>query len=267
MKISSLGQDIRSFFFGSGKGNAPAQQTEVTVKTPEPAGDSISLTSSAKSGSPSTSSSAVKQTGSGTAAEKSIFSKKEKTPEKPKRENFSSDELYDSSLVEWQVAGVQQLIEKYPNAVVRGEVYHGCDLPPEVVFEKGIPEKGGQDFDLIRHQRQKDAQGNPSGSNSALRGSCADARTPAGFTGEGGWVYKLVPVGGGVDLNTALFGQTVQEGFGKANLMHGETEICIGSRQPAWRIAGCFQVGDFFESAQCYRLGKFIENPNYDPSR
>lgn len=261
MKISSLGQDIRSFFLGGGKAGAPAVKTESTAVQTD---DSLSLSDAAKK---SGSSKADKAAVSNSGAVKSAPVKKEQLPEKPRRENFSSDELYDSSLLEWQVAGMSQLREKYPNAAVGGEVYHGCDLPPEIVFEKGIPEKGGQDFDIIRHQRQTDINGNPSPGNSALRGSCADARTPAGFTGEGGWVYKLVPVGGGIDLNTALYGRPLTETLGNGNLMHGETEICIASRQPAYRIVGCFHVGDYFDSAQAYKLGKFIENPNYDPSR
>ena len=172
-----------------------------------------------------------------------------------------------TQMLQWQRQEMNKLREQNPHAFCGGAVFHGTDLPPDQVLLSGIPATGGQDFDLEEHQRQFIEAGAPKQEQSALRGSCMLPDTPAGFAGEGGWVYKIYPVGGGIDVNSALGPKTVDLASGtlEGSIMPGENEIAFASYQPPCQIEGYFQVGSFSESFGKYRLGKFIPNPNFQP--
>ncbi len=107
----------------------------------------------------------------------------------------------------------------------------------------------------------------PPEKRSALRGSSLNAVVPAGFAGTGGYVYRLLPVGGGVDVNAALGPLRVNPVTGSllGSLVPAETEIAIGSEQPACQIEGYFVVGAWNETSGRYRLGVFVPNPSYRP--
>ena len=184
---------------------------------------------------------------------------------KPQRKDYDSDEAYDKSLCEWQTLNMEDLKEENPGAVTGGIVYYGSTLPPEVVFKQGIPEKGGDDFDLARHQREIDKDGNHNPSNSGLRGCCVDAQVPAKFAEEGNYVYKLRPLGGAVCLDTALFGFSQFDAVTKGNIMPGEAEICMGSRQPGYQIEGAYKVGKYYDLMDAHKLEDFKKNPDFAP--
>ncbi|MCE1248047.1 MAG: hypothetical protein LWY06_15505 [Firmicutes bacterium] len=189
-------------------------------------------------------------------------------PERPMRENFASDAEFDSAYCDYQTANMKNLIKEYPNAVVYSSVCYGCNIPPEEVFKNGIPAKGGSDFDVIRHQREVDKDGKYDAANSALRGSCDNAMVPAKFAGKGGFVYKLKPLGGAIDVEAAICRPrhlnpvTLQY---EGNMFSGEQEISIGSRQPACQIEGYYEVGEYNETHDAHKLGKFVPNPDYKP--
>lgn len=163
-----------------------------------------------------------------------------------------------------QTEQMRLLRRRYPHAAMVGPVYHGTDRPPEEVFKTGLPSTGGESFDLAVHQRQFSGKDAPS---SAMRGSCINAMVPAGFAGTGSYVYRLIPVGGGVEVNTALGPRRFDlESFRhEGTIMPGEQEIAIGSEQPACQIEGYQQVGAYHESSGLYRLGPFVPNPNFKP--
>jgi hypothetical protein len=172
-----------------------------------------------------------------------------------------------TQMLQWQRQEMQKLREQNPHAFCASALFHGTDLPPDQVLLSGIPATGGRDFDLEEHQRQFLEAGAPKQEQSALRGSCLLPDTPAGFAGEGGWVYKLYPVGGGIDVNSALGPKTVDltSGTLEGSIMPAENEIAFASYQPACQIEGYFQVGSYSESFGKYRLGKFVPNPNFRP--
>lgn len=170
-------------------------------------------------------------------------------------------------LLQWQRQEMKKLKAEHGNAYCGGAVFHGTGLPPEKVLLDGIPATGGRDFDLMEHQRQFVQLGEPKEEQSALRGSCLSASTPAGFAGEGGWVYKLYPVGGGIDVNAALGPKKVDlaKGCLQGSIMPGETEIAFASYQPSCQIEGYYQVGSYSETHGHYRLSKFVPNPHFAP--
>jgi hypothetical protein len=170
-------------------------------------------------------------------------------------------------VLHWQRQQMNKLKAEHPGAFCGGAVFHGTNLPPDQVLRNGIPATGGRDFDLMEHQRQFIQAGETREEQSALRGSCLMASTPAGFAGEGGWVYKLYPVGGGIDVNTALGPKVVDiaKGTLEGSIMPGETEVAFASYQPSCQIEGYFQVGSYSEAHGQYRLGKFVPNPHFAP--
>jgi len=172
-----------------------------------------------------------------------------------------------SQTLHWQRQEMYKLRQQHPHAYCGGAVFHGTDLAPDLVLREGIPATGGRDFDLMEHQRQFIQAGEAKETQSALRGSCLMAATPAGFAGEGGWVYKLYPVGGGIDVNSALGPKTVDlvHGTLEGSIMPGETESAFASYQPPCQIEGYFPVGSYSEAHGKYRLGKFVPNPHFAP--
>ncbi|MBT9587112.1 hypothetical protein IV102_27465 [bacterium] len=152
-----------------------------------------------------------------------------------------------------------RLRQQYPHAYCDGAVFHGTNLPPDQVLLHGIPATGGDNFDVAQHQLQT--------GRSALRGSCTAANIPAAFAGEGGFVYKLYPIGGGIDVNAALGEKRVDLAAGRlrGSIMPGEQEIAIASQQPACQIEGYYVVGAYSDVHEKYRLGKFVANPNFQP--
>ncbi len=166
-----------------------------------------------------------------------------------------------------QTEQMRLLRRRFPQAAIVGTVYHGTDKPPSLVLEQGLPPTGGDSFDLAVHQRQFERPGQAAEERSAMRGSSLNAYVPAGFAGTGSYVYRLVPVGGGVEVNTALGNKRVNilEGRIEGSLMPGEQEIAIGSQQPACQIEGYHVVGAYHESSGQYRLGPFIPNPRFKP--
>ena len=138
-----------------------------------------------------------------------------------------------------------------------GMVYYGRhdDWRPEDVFIDGIPEKDRPEvFDLTRHQADDPGSG--------LRGSCITAETPAGFGGEGGYVYVLFPLGGAMNLQVLDHEKDSQQVRGA----QGETEYAFGSMQPGEVIAGAIPIGARFNEATVrHRLGTFIPNPRLAP--
>lgn len=167
----------------------------------------------------------------------------------------------------WQSAGMQKLRQQHPDSFVGGAVFHGCNLSPDVVLSTGIPARGGQLFDIAAHQKQWTDPGQTPEQKSALRGSCLAPMVPAGFAGEGGWVYKLYPVGGGIDVNRALGELHVDLLGGKllGSVVPGETEIAIGSAQPPCQVESYARVGSYSELHECYRLGPWTPNPGFQP--
>jgi hypothetical protein len=103
-----------------------------------------------------------------------------------------------------QTEQMRLLRRRYPQAAVVGAVYHGTDKPPSEVLRDGLPATGGESFDLTVHQNQFQRPDQPALERSAMRGSSLNANVPAGFAGTGSYVYRLIPVGGGVEVNTAL---------------------------------------------------------------
>ncbi|MBN9414376.1 hypothetical protein ABS71_06515 [bacterium SCN 62-11] len=170
-------------------------------------------------------------------------------------------------VLQWQRQEMNKLKERHSHAFCGGPVFHGTGLSPDQVLLEGIPATGGRDFDLMEHQRQFIQVGEAKEEQSALRGSCLAAPTPAGFAGEGGWVYKLYPVGGGIDVNAALGPKKVDMAKGtlEGSIMPGETEIAFASYQPSCQIEGYYQVGSYSEAHGKYRLGKFVPNPHFAP--
>ena len=182
-------------------------------------------------------------------------------PIRPLRENYATEEAFDAVFLKYQDAQMARLAEEYPEARHFGQVYHGADLPPETVFVSGLPKKGdGDDFDLQEHQREFMERDLPPEKQSALRGACADARIPAQFAGEGGWVYVLVPRGGSFPLEQAL-GRDLVKGAS------GEAEHSFAARQPGCQIYGAFKVGEYSDAYGSYRLGPLVLNPNFKPVR
>ena len=175
--------------------------------------------------------------------------------------------MVQAPVLQWQRQEMNRLKAEHGHAFCSGPVFHGTDLPPDRVLLEGIPATGGRDFDLMEHQRQFIQAGEPKEEQSALRGSCLMASTPAGFAGEGGWVYKLYPVGGGIDVNAALGPKVVDIARGtlEGSIMPGETEVAFASYQPSCQIEGYFQVGSYSEAHGKYRLGKFVPNPYFAP--
>lgn len=165
----------------------------------------------------------------------------------------------DPSKLVWQRQNMARLKAQFPQAHYGGALYHGTGVPPEEVFTRGIPATGGENFDLVEHQRQS--------GDSALRGSCTQADIPALFAGEGGFVYKLYPVGGGVDVNAALGEKHVDLVGGKlrGSIMPGENEVAFASYQPPCQVEGYYPVGEFSHIHDKYRLGKFVPNPHFEP--
>ena len=160
----------------------------------------------------------------------------------------------------WQKQEMARLRQQYPTAYTGGELFHGTHLPPDQVLSEGIPATGGDQFDLVEHQNQT--------GRSALRGSCVAADIPAKFAGQGGYVYKFYPVGGGIDVNSALGDKHVDllAGRLRGSIMPGEHEIAFASYQPPCQIEGYFEVGDYSEVHEKFRLGRFVPNPSFQPS-
>lgn len=166
-----------------------------------------------------------------------------------------------------QTEKMRELRRRYPEASWTGPVYVGTSLPPDFVLRDGLPATGGQNFDLSEHQRQFRQLDQAPEKLSALRGSCLTAFVPAGFAGTGRYVYRLVPVGGGVDVNAALGSLRINALTGSllGSVAPAETEIAIGSEQPACQIEGYFVVGEYLEGPGRYRLRPFVPNPGYQP--
>lgn len=138
-----------------------------------------------------------------------------------------------------------------------GLLYYGSGhLELDDVFRSGIPPKPrAQVFDLLRHQNDDPRSG--------LRGSCQSPETPAGFADEGGYVYALFPVGGGLDLQVLDHEKDGKQASGA----RGETEFAFGSNQPSHVIVGAYPVGQrIHEDRPEHRLGAFIPNPNVSPA-
>lgn len=178
-------------------------------------------------------------------------------PARPQRDDFADDASFDQAYLSYQDAHLAALRDRHPKAFCRGEVYYGCDLPPEQVLKDGIPAKRGENFDLADHQRELVDADHPERS-SALRGSCRDARMPGKFAGEGGYVYILEPRGGAFSLMDAL---------GLDDKLPEELELPFGSRQLARQIKGYRKVGAYAWGAEAYRLGPLVENPGFDPEK
>ena len=178
---------------------------------------------------------------------------------RPQRDDFPSEEAFDKAYLSYQSAQMAKLGAEFPDATIFGQVFHGTDLPPGKVLKDGIPMKGeGNCFDLAKHQREFGGVDTPPDEQSAMRGSCLDARMPAKFAGEGGFVYVLKPVGGSVSLDGAL-------GDKQATGAQGELEYSFGARQPPSQILGYFEVGRYSDVHDAFRLGKMIKNPGADP--
>lgn len=273
MKIGAFFQTLNNAIFSKEITTASGTVSPKTDNVESVSSDSVKLSGR---GAGSSASSAMLNTVTSSGASESAG--KAKTAgngnvsdnKKPERSDFSTFEEYDKAYLEFQTKNMTDLRRLHPDAAHVEYVYYGCNFPPEEVFKNGIPEKGGGCFDLSMHQREIDDQGMTDKNFSAMRGSCIDARVPAKFAGTGGYVYRLAPLGGGVRLETALFSKpkvnpvTLQI---QGNFLPGEEEICIGSRQPAHRIAGCFKVGEYSETSDLFRLGPFTENPGFDQAR
>lgn len=181
-------------------------------------------------------------------------------PLRPQREYYETEDAYDQAYLAYQDQHMKALRERYPDAWHKGEVMHGCDLPPEVVLKQGLRQKGeGDNFDLREHQRDFHTLDKPAAAYSALRGGCLDARIPAGLAGEGRWVYILVPRGGALALDAALGNDQVRG-------TQGELEHSFGARQPGCQIRGYLKVGSYSDLHDAYRLEGPIDNPDFDPA-
>ena len=169
-------------------------------------------------------------------------------PIRPVRDNFRSDALFDDSFLRYQDAQLARLAATVSGVRHTQQLFHGSDLPPEVVFATGLPMKGdGDDFDLGEHQRELVRLDDPATKRSALRGGCVDARMPAKFAGEGGWVYVLTPRGGAFPLDEAL-------GNAQARGAAGELEHSFGARQPACQIYAAYRVGRYSQAVDAHLL-------------
>ncbi|MFZ0548631.1 MAG: hypothetical protein WAM60_24490, partial [Candidatus Promineifilaceae bacterium] len=110
-----------------------------------------------------------------------------------------------------------------------GRVFHGTELPPEIVVREGLPEKGSN-WDLLNHVKQ--------GPDSALRGATTEVFTPdrsAGAGKWGEWVYEIRGMPSW-DTNALLEGRVKTPGEFKGNPMYGELEQAIPARVPAENI-------------------------------
>ncbi|MDP7492372.1 MAG: hypothetical protein QGG26_05330 [Candidatus Undinarchaeales archaeon] len=183
------------------------------------------------------------------------------TLNRPTRGNWTSDKASNDTFLKYQTSRMEELGKQHSDAYSKAEVYHGCSLSPDEVFKNGIPAKGGDHYNIQDHQYDR----NDKNEGSALRGGCLDARNPAKFAGEDSFVYLIAPVGGAVDVNTALGGRRLDVSQGKmvGSIMYGETEFAFGSMQPAYAIKGAFKVGPYFDAPDAHRLGEFIPNPGY----
>jgi hypothetical protein len=180
-------------------------------------------------------------------------------PVRPRAEYYADVGAFDAAFLAYQDARMRQLLRRFPDAAYAGQLFHGTDLPPEVVLVTGLPQKGaGDNFDIREHQLDFHQLGDPPETYSALRGACIDATTPGLFAGEGGYVYALVPRGGAVDLLAALGGE-------QAKGASGEHEVCFGARQPACQIVAWYKVGAYSDVHGAHRLEGPFPNPNFSP--
>ena len=178
---------------------------------------------------------------------------------RPRREDFGSEDGFDAAFLEYQDARMAKLRERYPGVGFSEQIFHGSDLPPEVVFKTGLPRKGeGDNFDLRAHQGELYQLDAPPEKRSALRGGCSDARICSGLAGEGYWVYKLVPRGGTFPLEQALGAQIISAAA-------GEAEHAFAARQPGSQVYSAFRVGAWSDVFDACRLGPEILNPDFKP--
>ncbi len=113
-------------------------------------------------------------------------------------------------------------------------LYHGTDkVSPEQALARGLPARG-TDWRLKEHAEPNAAVKK----NSAFRGTTQVVADPISGNGaaywadKGGWVYKIVGVGGW-DVNAQLNGRVAKLSGYRGNLMSGEAEIAIPAQVPA----------------------------------
>lgn len=166
------------------------------------------------------------------------------------------------NLCQHQSEQMQRLWAEHPQARSAEPLFHACDLPPEVVLESGIPATGGDNYDLREHQRAWTYS-----SRSALRGACRTAEIPAAFAGTGSYVYKIYPVGGGIDVNAALGDKRFDAAQGRmvGSLAPEEQEVAFASYTPPCQIEGYLVVGQYSELYERYRLQPLVANPSFQP--
>ncbi len=147
--------------------------------------------------------------------------------------------------------------KQIPPSAWGGTKYHGSRLPPEQVFESGLPARG-EDTRLLEHVEQR--------GDSALLGTTEYALSPDGSRGagrwaeDGGWVYQIDGMPSW-DMNASLEGRVPRpDGTYGGNPMPGEHEHAMLGGVSRERIVAAIPIREV--NGKLVK-GAPVPNPNY----